>query len=100
MPPLMEPVSELNLKLRLSKRATEQLAAQARSSGRDVAAVASDLLEQSINASASRASELPPGGKSRIAAWDAWVSSIREWGASHLPAGSVIDDSRESICRA
>src|SRR4051812_27732106 len=43
----------------------------------------------------------PPGADltpaQRVAAWERWVASMREWGARNLPPGHVVDDSRESI---
>jgi hypothetical protein len=33
----------------------------------------------------------------RLAAWQTWVASMREWGERNLPAGHIIDDSRENI---
>lgn len=33
----------------------------------------------------------------RLAAFDAYVTSMREWGEKNLPPGHVVDDSRESI---
>ena len=33
----------------------------------------------------------------RVAAWDAWVTQMRDWGATHLPRGHTIDDGRDSI---
>jgi tRNA C32,U32 (ribose-2'-O)-methylase TrmJ len=44
----LEPTTELNMKLRLSKAASDKLAQRAAETGRDVAAVASDLLERAV----------------------------------------------------
>lgn len=44
----VEQTTELPMKLRLSRQASEKLAQRAAESGRDVAAVASDLIEQAI----------------------------------------------------
>ena len=44
----VEPMTELAMKLRLSKQASEKLAQRATESGRDVDAVASDLIEQAV----------------------------------------------------
>ena len=33
----------------------------------------------------------------RVAAWDAFVAGMRGWGERNLPAGHVVDDSRERI---
>lgn len=44
----VEQTTELLMKLRLSKQAGDKLAQRAAESGRDVAAVASDLIEQAI----------------------------------------------------
>jgi len=44
----IEDVTELAMRLRLSKQASEMLAHRAAQSGRDVADVASDLIEQAI----------------------------------------------------
>jgi len=43
-----EHMTELAMKLRLSKLASEKLAQRAAESGQDVAAVASDLIEQAV----------------------------------------------------
>src|SRR5271170_8496435 len=87
--------AEFEIRIRLSKEAGERLADRAARSGRDVSAVASDLLEQAV-------SEKPGNGddgaaSQRVAAWQAWVAQMREWGTKNLPPGHVIDDSRESI---
>lgn len=83
------------LKLRLSKAASAKLAERAAQAGRDIASVATDLIEQAVGASP----EVPVDGDSaqRAAAWEAWVTEMRQWGKTNLSSGHVIDDSRESI---
>ena len=44
----IEQVTELAMKLRLSKLASDKLAQRATESGRDIASVASDLIEQAV----------------------------------------------------
>ena len=44
----VEPMTELAMKLRLSKQAGERLAQRAMESGKDIAALASDLVERAI----------------------------------------------------
>jgi hypothetical protein len=44
----IEQTTELEMKLRLSKSASEKLAQRAAETGRDVATVASDLIEQAV----------------------------------------------------
>ena len=44
----VEETTELAMKLRLTKRASERLAQRAAESGQDVAALASDLIEQAV----------------------------------------------------
>jgi predicted DNA-binding protein len=44
----IENTTELTMKVRLSKQASEKLNKRATESGRDVAAIASDLIEQAI----------------------------------------------------
>ena len=44
----VEPTTELAMKLRLSKLASEKLAQRAAESGRDLSAVASDLIERAV----------------------------------------------------
>ena len=41
------------------------------------------------------AKEMTPA--QRVAAWDAWVANMRDWGTKNLPPGHFVDDSRESI---
>jgi hypothetical protein len=86
-------MTELAMKLRLSDEASEKLARRAAESGRDLAAVASDLIEQAVSVPAPNDST----AAQRVAAWDRWVATMREWGQNHLPAGHVVDDSRDSI---
>lgn len=89
----LEHMTELAMKLRLSKQASEKLAQRAAETGRDVATVASDLIEQAV-ATPNPAASTP---SQRVAAWDQWVAHMREWGEENLPAGHFVDDSRESI---
>lgn len=87
--------TELELRIRLSRDASDELAHRAAETGQDLGSVASDLLEQAI------ASRSGNGGSdsipNRVAMWDAWVAKMREWGAKNLPPGHKVDDSRESI---
>jgi len=83
------------LRLRLSKEAGEKLSLRASQTGRDMASVASELIEQAM------ATPAPPISKDdiarRLAAWDKFVSEMRKWGEENLPPGHVVDDSRETI---
>lgn len=45
----VEPMTEVAMKLKLTKQTSEKLSQRAAASGKDVAAVASDLLEQVIS---------------------------------------------------
>ncbi len=71
--------TELELRIRLSRDASDELAHRAAETGQDLGSVASDLLEQAI------ASRSGNGGSdsipNRVAMWDAWVAKMREWGA-------------------
>jgi len=89
------PMSELAVSLRLSKHATEELTERAASSGQDVSAVASELIERAVTTKTDATQQ--PTLAQRLAAWDAWVAGMREWGAKNIPAGHFVDDSRESI---
>jgi hypothetical protein len=79
-------MTELAMKLRLSSRASENLAARAASSGQDVAAVASELIEQAFTSPAT--TEMP---------YEQWAAEFQAWVSSHKPVGHFVDDSRESI---
>jgi len=82
----------IELKLRLSKQVTQKLSERAAQSGRDVAGVASDLIEKAV-AEPAVAADLAQ----RITAWESWVAGMRKWGREHFPPGHAVDDSRESI---
>ncbi len=88
-------MTELSLMLRLSSQTREKLAQRAAARGKDMASVASDIIEQAVAASAN--SDERDTTAQRAAAWEAWVSEMRLWGKDHLPPGHIVDDSRESI---
>jgi hypothetical protein len=88
-------MSELAVKLRLSRHATEELTQRAATSGQDVGTVASRLIEQAVTDGSAQTKALTQ--TQRLAAWEVWVAGMREWGSKNLPAGHIVDDSRESI---
>jgi hypothetical protein len=83
--------TEIAMKLRLSKEAGERLASRAAESGRDVAEVASELIEQAV-AEPARSNSVR-----QLAALASFAQGMTAWTSAHLPAGHVVDDSRESI---
>ena len=76
MAAVTEQLTELPMRLKLSKLATEKLSQRATESGRDVAAVASDLLEQAVTQQslhellAVSQAEFPSTGMTRTEAMD------------------------------
>jgi hypothetical protein len=95
MTPSVQPTTELAVKIRLSKYAGERLAQRAAETGQDVSDVASDLIEKAVLASVIPNGHVSPA--QRAAAWQKWVASMRTWGATNLPQGHIVDDSRDSI---
>ncbi|HEX4123863.1 MAG TPA: hypothetical protein VHY37_03990 [Tepidisphaeraceae bacterium] len=87
--------TELAIQIRLSERAGIELVRRARETGQDVGAVASDLIEEAIQASTG--SVKPTSATLRVARWDAWVADMWEWGNRNLPPDHEADDSRASI---
>jgi hypothetical protein len=79
-------MTELALKLHLTDQASERLAQRAAAAGKDVAAVASDLIEQAVDTDSPN--DMP---------YEQWISEFRAWTSSHQPVGHFVDDSRESI---
>jgi hypothetical protein len=84
--------TEIAMKLRISKEAGERLASRAAESGRDVAEVASELIEQAVAAPPVRSD-----AARQLAALASFAQGMTAWTSAHLPAGHVVDDSRESI---
>lgn len=83
-------ISEVQMKLRLSKDAQDQLAQRAASAGKEMAEIAADLIEQAVGA--------PVADSTRqLAALESFASGMIAWTSRHLPAGYVVDDSRERI---
>ncbi len=79
-------MTELAMVVRISRQASEMLAERAAQSGRDVAAVAADLIEEAVASSA-------PADLG----YDEWAREFKSWVSSHKPSGHFVDDSRESI---
>jgi hypothetical protein len=90
-----EQLTEMDMRIRLSKAAGDALARRAAEKGQDVAVVASDLIEQAVTGSPSNGKG--PSHAQRLAAWDAWVLEMRDWSSHNLPPDHHVDDSRESI---
>jgi len=80
------PVTEVSMKLRLSKHASDGLAQRAAAAGKEIAEVASDLIEHAI--AASPPSDMP---------YEQWAAEFNAWTSNHKPTGHFVDDSRESI---
>lgn len=83
--------------LSLSPGTEAKLRERAAASGQDVSRYASELIEQAVSdcpPSASPACQ--PATAQRLAAWEAFVTGMREWGRG-LPPGHTVDDSRERI---
>jgi hypothetical protein len=81
------------LTVQLSDRASTILEERARRLGKDVNTVASDIIEEAE-------APVPVRERSvaeRLAAFEEFARSMREWGQKNLPPDHVIDDSRESI---
>jgi hypothetical protein len=83
--------TEIAMKLRISKEAGERLASRAAESGRDVAEVASELIEQAV------AEPVRSDSARQLTALASFAQGMTAWTSAHLPAGHVVDDSRESI---
>jgi hypothetical protein len=83
----------MTITISVSPEAESKLRERAAASGTDVARYAAQLLEQAMGANPLK-QEPPPS--SRLAAWDAFVQHMTKVG-EQLPAGSTIDDSRDSI---
>jgi len=86
--------TEVSLTLRLSRVARERLARRAAESGRDVAAVASELIERAVTAPPDTASA--SAADERRHALDEWLSAVRSR-SNRYPAGFLVDDDRETI---
>lgn len=79
-------MTELAMKLRLSKQASDCLAQRAAAAGKDVADVASDLIEHAVTIDSP--ADMP---------YEQWVTEFRAWISGHKPVSHFVDDGRESI---
>lgn len=84
----MPPMSMLNIK----PETYERLARKAAERNTTVEKLVEPVLEQLAGTETSALNTAQ-----RVAAWEAWVSEMRAWGAANLPAGHLVDDSRETI---
>ena len=83
-------ITEVQMKLKLSKQAKEKLEQRAISTGKEMADVASQLLEEAIR-------EPVADSARQLAALEAFAAGMTAWTSRHLPPGHIVDDSREKI---
>jgi hypothetical protein len=83
--------TEFAMRLRLSRATGETLIRRAAEVGKDVAEVASDLIEQAVTSSAGSDSAR------QLAALESFAAGMIEWTSKHVPPGHTVDDSRDSI---
>jgi hypothetical protein len=91
MAPTAQDKTEISISLRLSTVAREILARRAAEAGKDVAEVASELIEQAVTPAAGSDSAR------QLAALESFAAGMQAWTSKHVPPGHVVDDSRESI---
>ncbi len=84
----------VQLRLSISKRAKEKLDRKAAQSGLSPAEIAQNLIERAFGA---REVDESSDKAQRVAACEAWVAGMRNWGRKHLPRGHQLNDGRESI---
>src|SRR5208282_5090867 len=83
-------MTEIAMTLKLSQEASDRLARRAADAGKDVAAVASDLIEQAVV-------DTPPLVSARqLAALESFAAGMSAWTSRNLPPGHVVDDSRQT----
>ena len=86
-------MTELAMKLRLTRQASERLTRRAAELGSDVASVASRLIEAAV---ASTPEPTSLDRERRLAELNTWLSEI-DTRPKTFPPGFILDDSRESI---
>jgi hypothetical protein len=92
----LEKESAMTITISVSDRVETKLKEGAAAKGTDVNQYVTDLLEDAVTANSSGSSSNALPANDQLAAWNNFVSEMTRAG-SNLPAGSSIDDSRESI---
>ncbi|HEX4052777.1 MAG TPA: hypothetical protein VHX86_00795 [Tepidisphaeraceae bacterium] len=85
------------LDLHFSPQTEAKLQERAKETGKAVESIVSEAVEEKLAAGSnpSNAVELTPQQKARV--WSDWVAGMARWASQNLPAGQIVDDSRESI---
>ena len=84
----------MTLQIPLSPETEAKLLERAASEGKDPATFVVEAIQQKLDGS--NGSGTRPTLEDRTAAWDRFVTHMRQW-TQNLPPGHRIDDSRETI---